>query len=248
MKIAIGFIVALVILGGGYYYVTQPSTETAPAAVVVDTPNEAERLAMEGWTEPQTGSYTIIPSETVVAWAGSKPLVPGYIHNGTIALQEGVIAVDAAGNNASGSFILDMTQLEVTSLGGGKAGQESRLESHLKNSDFFDIDTYPTATFEITSVARGETEGVYTVTGNLTLKDVTESITFPAMIYGKDDRLYARADFTIDRTQWGITFGSSKFIEGIAENAIGDAVTISLTLNAIRDTGMVDTSENTENE
>lgn len=223
MKNVIGILIALVVIGGGYYLFASSSPEGAMM--------EDDTTAVEEGTEPQPGSYTVIAEESSVEWSASKPLIDGYTHQGTIAVEGGTITIGE--ETASGAFTLDMTQLEVTSLGGGKAGQESQLEGHLKNSDFFNVGEYPTASFEITSVTRTQTEGTYMVTGNLTIKDTTESVTFPALIYEKDGKLYATApDFSIDRTDWGITFGSSNFFDGLAENAIGDEVTLTLNLVA----------------
>ena len=233
MKSFITILILVVVLGGGYYLL---SGSSEPEGAMME--GEDNSMMMEDGDEPRDGSYTVIPEESEVGWSASKPLIPGYTHRGTFAVSAGDVTV--ADDTATGSFTLDMTALEVTSLGGGKEGRESQLEGHLKTGDFFNVEEYPTASFEITSVTRSETAGMYTVVGNLTIKDVTESVTFPAMIVEKDGKLHATANFAIDRTRWGITFGSASFFDDLADNAIGNEVTLSLKLVASNDSAMME--------
>lgn len=222
MQALIGIIIVLALIGGGYYVTNQNNEASSPHG-------EGAMMTKET-AVPQPGTYTVAIEESSLAWAGSKPLVPGYVHRGTISLSEGTITV--GDNTASGSFTLDMNTIAVTSLGGGKEGRESALEGHLKNADFFAVEEFPTATFEITNVSAEAGERPYTVTGNLTMKGITNEISFPADIFEKDGAVHAIADFTIDRTEWGITFGSGNFFEGLADQAIGDDIELSLTLIA----------------
>jgi polyisoprenoid-binding protein YceI len=223
MKTLIGVIILIIVIGGGYYLVTQGN----PAPGNTETENEAgTQLA---GTVPSQGSYEVSPSESRVEWTAGKPGIIGYVHHGTFPVADGEIVV--GDNTASGSFALDMTGLRVTSLGGGKAGRESQLEGHLKTGDFFDVDEYPTAMFEISSVTAAPAGG-FTITGDLTIKGTTEEVSFPAHIVEENGKLMANAEFTIDRTRWDVTFGSANFFEDLAENAIGDEVTITLSLVA----------------
>lgn len=229
MKTTLGIVIAAIVILGGWYLLSQNAPQERGGAVAEQ---EGDPAMIEGATEPSPGTYAVLGEESKVEWSASKPLITGYTHHGTIPVQSGVIEV--GNDTATGSFTIDMTGLKVTSLGGGKAGRESQLEAHLKTGDFFDVEKFPTASFEITSIARTETQGTYTVTGNLTMKGITEAVSFPAEIYEKDAMLHAAADFAIDRTRWGIEFGSSSVFDGLAENAIGDEVTLSLSLVAAK--------------
>jgi len=231
MKTLIGLIIAIAVIAGGYYYFVQPSQENG----VMEKEHDA--MMMEDGSVPSAGTYTVVSEESRVDWTAAKPLIAGYVHHGTIAVSDGTITIGE--NTASGSFTIDMSSVKVTSLGGGKEGQESQLENHLKADDFFGVETYPTASFVITGVVPTATENEYTLTGDLTLKDTTQSVSFPAHIYEKDGKVFATAEFSIDRTQWGITFGSSSVFSSLAENAIGDDVTLSLHLVAQGDTAMM---------
>ena len=91
------------------------------------------------------------------------------------------------------------------------ATKAANLEGHLKNSDFFDVEKFPTASFAITSVADLDTDDANcSITGNLTMKGISKSVTFPALVVAKaDGSLEAISDkFTINRTEWDIKFSS----------------------------------------
>lgn len=223
MKSVIGIIivVAVAIAGGWYLMTLQASEEVREGHSHTNGAHEGE--------VPTPGSYSVVSSESRVEWAAGKPLIAGYTHQGYFPVLSGTIDVES--ENAVGSFVIDMEGLVVTSLGGGKDGQESRLEGHLKNEDFFDTTTHPTATFEVTGVTESA-DGTYMVNGTLTMKDVARPVTIPAEIYLEDGQLHVHADFSIDRTEWGITFGSASVFASLAENAIGDSVDLSLTIVA----------------
>ncbi|MCA9366166.1 YceI family protein, partial [Candidatus Kaiserbacteria bacterium] len=97
-----------------------------------------------------SGTYTVNAEQSEFTWAGKKPLIDGYINSGTIAMSEGTITVGES--EASGNFVLDMNTLNV-GLTAKKPGQEGTLEGHLKGERWFDVATYPTATFVITDVS-----------------------------------------------------------------------------------------------
>lgn len=215
-------VVVLVIIAAaaGFYFM---GSKTAP------TGEENHELAT-GAHPVTPGQYQVDPARSEFKWAGKKPLIDGYINSGTIGIKEGTITVGEG--TAQGSFTLDINTLRV-GLTAKKPGQEGALEGTLKSERFFNAAQYPTATFAITSVAPlDESQNRYTVTGNLTLKGTTHEISFPASIYLEGDELVASAETEIDRTKWGITFGSSNFFENLGDNAISDMVAISFRIVA----------------
>lgn len=176
------------------------------------------------------GEYAIVPTESEVGWTAEKPQIVGYTHYGQFPIQRGTINIIAE-DTVTGTITLDMTNLRVESLGGGKAGSESSLEGHLKTGDFFEVETYPTATFIISESIKVE-DGAYTVHGDLTIKDQTHPVMIPLTVTPVDGGIALRGETEIDRTKWGITFGSSNFFENLAENAINDIVKITLDIVA----------------
>ena len=156
-----------------------------------------------------------------VAWIGTKVTAN---HSGTLPVKSGQVNV-AGGAIAGGKFTLDMTGIAVTGPAGSDAGMNEKLKGHLTSPDFFDVANYPEAVFEITAVTPF-TETVtepedpnqaaiseykvsnptHKVSGNLTLKNITKNIEFPAKITVTDGAVDAIAKFNIDRTQWEITY------------------------------------------
>jgi polyisoprenoid-binding protein YceI len=154
-----------------------------------------------------------------LAWLGAK--ATGSTHNGTINITEGYLI---AGGDAftGGKFTIDMSTIKVLDLQGEMAG---KLEGHLRASDFFLVDSFPTAVFEISSVAAAASDSsTHTITGNLTLRGVTKSISFPAKVAkAADGSITAEARFAIDRTQWGVQYGSS-LVERAADKIISNDI------------------------
>lgn len=155
-----------------------------------------------------------------VHWKGSKPM--GF-HHGNIKFKAGSLAV-TDGNVVSGKFVADMTTINCLDLSAGD-GKEN-LENHLKSGDFFDVANFPTATFEVTSSVLKE--GKLHITGNLTLKAVTKSITFTATIVKEDGHSTLKSDtFEIDRTDFGITYKSKTINAALKDKFIYDLMEVS---------------------
>ena len=163
-----------------------------------------------------------------IGWVATEP--GGGGHNGFIYLESGHLLV-ADGDLKGGSFVIDMNSIDVQDLQGDRKG---RLEGHLKNEDFFQVSTYPTASFTITGVepAVDDTMATHMITGNLTMKDSVKSIQIPATIEMGTGTISAMTPpFTIDRTQWGVVHRSSA-VGTLAEKLIHDEVGMKIELKA----------------
>lgn len=185
-------------------------------------------------TEPITASYNVDAAASTVNWEGTKVIGGG--HTGTIPINKGVLET-SDGNLVGGMFTIDVAGLMNSDL--GEDDGKAKLEGHLKSEDFFHVDQFPTATFEITNVApAGEatSEHTHDITGNLTLKGTSRSITIPAMVKMSGDRIEAKTpDFVIDRTEWGVIYGSkSGGIELAKDKIISDEVGLQLDLIAMK--------------
>ena len=152
-------------------------------------------------------------------------------HNGYILLTKGAMTVNQ-GQITGGEFIIDMNSITVVDLKPGEGKED--LEAHLKDSDFFEVATYPTGVFTITSVSplTGNPDATHTITGNLMLKGINKSISVPAKLEITDTAVKAStAQFTIDRTQWNVMFHAG--VLGTAkDDIINDQVGIQLQLVA----------------
>lgn len=142
---------------------------------------------------------------SVVKWIGTKRTGR---HEGTIKIQEGSLKIQE-GNLTGGSFVLNMTSIEVTDLASGKGKED--LEGHLKADDFFNVEKYPTAKFEITSVTPDTTGGnTHKIEGNLTIRETTKSIAFGAKVNVSENSVDATTNFNINRKDWGIQYDGKK--------------------------------------
>ncbi len=127
-------------------------------------------------------------------------------HDGTVSVKSGNLVIK--GNKVvGGSFVLDMTTISSTDLTGES---KTKLDGHLKNGDFFEVEKFPTAEFKITGV-KAKNDKIYnsTVTGDLTVKGKTNSISFPARVaVSKGQASLVSDKFTIDRQKFDVSYKS----------------------------------------
>lgn len=170
---------------------------------------------------PKAETYTVDVTKSSITWEGKK--FAGS-HTGTVNLTSGTLSFNGK-NLAEGGFIANMTTIKDADKNGG-------LENHLKADDFFGVAKFPAANFVIKKVD-GSGANV-NVTGDLTIKGVTSSITFPATItWNADKTVTASADkITIDRTKFGIQFKSKSVFSNIGDNFIYDDFTLAVKLVA----------------
>lgn len=156
--------------------------------------------------------------KSTIKWVGKK--VTGE-HTGTVNLKEGNLIFK--GNKlAGGNFTVDMTSMTATDLSGDYKG---KLDGHLKSEDFFGTEKNPTSTLVFKKIA-AKANGVYTVTGDLTIKGITNPITFDLAVKGNT----ATTDLKIDRTKYGIKYNSKSFFDSIGDKAIYDDFELSVNL------------------
>ncbi|OGG88758.1 hypothetical protein A2592_02710 [Candidatus Kaiserbacteria bacterium RIFOXYD1_FULL_42_15] len=230
--------VAALAVGGWFYFNKADDTDDLLTTIGDTNINEVntQETTNDARQVVTPGSYSVDISTSEVRWAGKKPLIDGYINSGTIGLTEGTITV--SDDVATGSFTIDMNTLAVGSTA-KKPGKESLLEGHLKGTGWFNVAEFPTALFVITKVtprADSDVTFEYDVTGDLTMKDVTNEISFPATIYESvDGNINVEAVTVLDRTKWGITSMSGSFFDDLADNVIDDNVQLSFSLKAEKD-------------
>ena len=161
-------------------------------------------------------SKAIDVTSSSVAWKGFKKI--GATHNGKISIKQGDIKV-SGDNVVGGKVVIDMTTVTAIDMDAEKNGQ---LAGHLMSADFFESEKFPTATFELTSVeAKANGNNTHTLSGNLTLKGETKNISFPAQVSVKDGKASIIAnEFLINRTDFGLKYGSEKHLKGLAEDRI----------------------------
>lgn len=156
---------------------------------------------------------------STITWVGKK--VTGQ-HNGNISFNSGTLVFE--GDKLKGGlFDVNMNSITVTDLEAGK-GKE-KLEGHLKSDDFFGVEKYPTSTLEFKTIA-SKGSGIYTVTADLTIKGKTAPVTFELATGPERSRTVIK----VDRTKYGIQYGSGSFFDNLGDKAINDEFELNVTL------------------
>lgn len=164
------------------------------------------------------GYYAINTEESAVVWKAQK--VTGSGHEGTVALSEGGLQL-ANGKITGGKFTIDMTTIATTDISGGMA---KKLIGHLNSEDFFATEKFKTANLAIISMDGDN------VKANLTIKGITNEITFPATVSVVDGVLTATAEIEVDRSKFDVRYGSDSFFDNLGNKAIDNIIRFSVTL------------------
>ncbi|MBV2165446.1 MAG: YceI family protein [Kaistella sp.] len=161
-------------------------------------------------------TFTVNTDSTTVKWTayhkgGLNPRFGTTKTAGTFSVENG--------NLVSGSLTSDLNTLTTDpaavdpAMSDGKTSAD--LDGHLKSADFFDTAKYPSVKFDITKVedlAAGNESKVAgankTVSGNLTIKDKTVNVSFPAKVEVTENGLTLVSNFTINRQDWGLAYGT----------------------------------------
>ncbi len=173
--------------------------------------------------------YTIDTLNSKVEWKGFKVVKSdNSSHFGTIKFESGDVTVKD-GKLESGKFVADMGTLQNVDLK-DDAEQKGKLEGHLKSADFFEVEKFPTASFEITKITDAPAGGDYNTSleGNLTLKGITKPLKFNANVSVNDGVVtIATEPKDISREQFGV-----KFQMPLANGIIKDEISVQILVKA----------------
>jgi polyisoprenoid-binding protein YceI len=172
-----------------------------------------------GMTVATAQNKKINVEKSTINWLGKK--VTGQ-HNGTINFESGTLVFE---KNAlkGGSFTVDMKSIAVSDLEAGK-GKE-KLEGHLKSDDFFGVEKHATSTLDFKKIA-SKGNGVYTITADLTIKDITNPVTFDLTVKGNT----ASTKLIIDRSKFDVRYGSGSFFDNLGNKTIYDDFELDINL------------------
>ncbi len=164
--------------------------------------------------------YVIDTMNSKAEWKGFKVVKSDNTsHIGTLKFESGEVTVKD-NKLESGQFVIDMTSIENEDL--KDAESNGKLLGHLKSADFFDVEKFPTASFEITKISEAPSGSDYNTVldGNLTLKGITKPAVFSANVKIKDGELtIATEPKDINRDEFGIIF-QMPAAEGLIKNEI----------------------------
>ncbi len=198
-----------------------------------DTPkgDQAKISGAEKAAESTGQTYLIDTSASRIHFVGNGV---GKNHPGNFHLNAGSVSVM---NNqiTGGEFTINIKSMILEQQ---EAMIQQKLGPHLMSGDFLDAAKFNTAKFVITQVTPYQSNGAdtsivqganFNVSGNLTIKEDTKNITFPARVDLDGNTLKAKSNFNIDRTQWRINYGNDKTL---GDKFISETVNIKLDLQA----------------
>ena len=173
-------------------------------------------------TKPHTDHIKVDAKTSTIKWIGSKI---AESHEGTVNIQKGVLDINH-GVLVGGQISIDMSTITNTDMEGRR---KQRLEWHLKNEDFFNVESFPLAVITISNAKRGE-GNTYNIIADLTIKNITHSINFVANVEIKGLNYLATAKIKIDRTKWDIKYNSGNFFKDLGDKLILDEVEFDISL------------------
>ena len=175
-------------------------------------------LAIFAMTTLTAQTKAIDTKKSTIKWTGKK--VTGE-HSGTINFKDGALVFKNK-KVVGGTFTADMTTLSNTDQSGsGKA----KLEGHLKSAAFFSTEDFKTATLVFKSIGE-KSPNVYSVTADMTVKGKTNPVKFELTVKGKT----ATTEFAVNRTKFGIQYGSGSFFDDLGDRTIYDDFDLSVQL------------------
>jgi len=171
--------------------------------------------------------YVVDKAASKVKWEAKK--VTG-MHDGTVSFANGSIM--ANGNKISdGSFVIDMKSMANDDI--TDAGMKAKLMGHLASDDFFSIEKFPESKMvikKVTAVSGDEFKFLV----DLTIKGITNPVEFNAKVTAVGDKLSAEGVITVNRTLYGIKYGSGSFFQGLGDKVIYDDFTLAFSIVAAK--------------
>ncbi|MEM6378755.1 MAG: YceI family protein [Bacteroidota bacterium] len=191
--------------------------------------SSGEALEVDKASFSGSADFQVDTRMSIVGWKGTQN-VSNKAHTGKLSLSDGTLYVKD-GELVGGKVTIDMNSLTVTDLEGEYKG---KLEGHLKSDDFFGVTTYPAATFEIATITPVDTisGATHVIAGNLTMRDITKSISFPSQVRIEDKAVSATTlPFQINRTEWEVNYNAG-FLGTVKDKIIEDEVSLNLKVRA----------------
>ncbi|HTN99539.1 MAG TPA: YceI family protein [Microthrixaceae bacterium] len=173
-----------------------------------------------------TGEYSIDPSHSRIGFAARHAMIAKV--RGGFNEFEGTGHFDFENPSQSS---LQLT-IKVDSIDTRSADRDN----HLRTNDFFDIATYPEIKFVSTGVEKVDDE-TFRVTGDLTVKDVTKSLTFDLEYMGaevdpfQNQRVGLEGSVVVNRKDFGLTWNAMLESGGVL---VGEKVTLEFEVSAVK--------------
>lgn len=155
-------------------------------------------------TTVETGTFRLDAAASTVA-VRQKTMWGLVTVNGTFGLVRGEATVHPDGT-ASGTVTLDSASLDT---------KHAKRDAHLRTPHFFHVEEHPAITFEVRkATSRGD--GTAAIDGQLTVRGVTRPQSLTATLTDAgSDAVTLSTEFTVDRTQFGLTWNQLGMMRGL---------------------------------
>jgi len=197
------------------------ATAFTPNTIAINPP--IKTIAAHKYYKAQ--SFKVDNQGSKLTWQAKKATGD---HNGEVKISNGRFTAE---NNVlkSGTFDIDLNTITDADL--TDQASNDKLVSTLKSETFFSTDKFPKASFAIVSATK--TSGnQYDIKGKLTIKGITNDVSFPATLAINGKKLNATAKITVDRTKYDIKFRSKNFFENLGDKVIYDDFDLNVNLVA----------------
>ena len=168
--------------------------------------------------------YAIDTKKSVVTWKGSN-LLGSNRHIGYIYISKGELIIE------NGELIGGTAEIDMNTIEDENHGRDNGLVNHLKEPDFFDVKKFPFSRILLNKSGSINSENKK-FGGNLTIKGITQPVTFPAKMEIKDGIVKLNGRLVIDRTKWNVRYKSGKFYDLLADQTISDSIEFHIKITA----------------
>jgi polyisoprenoid-binding protein YceI len=150
-------------------------------------------------------SYAVDVSKSTISWTGWKQLFGKTVNQkGILRLKSGAVYVKD-GKFVNALLMMDMTS--IAHLNDGKIYTDNDVVTHLKSESCFFVEKYPEAVFRLKAVetrTSGNDSSAAMVTGTLTIKGITKTLSFPAKITRTAQSLVIAVAFQVSRKAYSL--------------------------------------------
>ena len=202
--------------------------------LVIGCENNKSKVKQEALASPKKleanvvipeGKYNIDVNNSIVKWLGRTPIKS---HDGVISILEGSFSVNEK-SFLKGLVVIDMNTINCTDLSGGG---KTNLEGHLKNDDFFSVNTYPQAKISMVSNLKS-VDGLIEFQGALEIKGKTNPIIFQSKIEEENGIYKAKGSFSFNRALYDVKYRSKSFFDDLGDKFINDEIEIEIEISTI---------------
>ncbi|MCC6399755.1 MAG: YceI family protein [Flavobacteriales bacterium] len=145
-------------------------------------------------------TYALDVAASKLTWKGV--MIGVKYHEGTMAFTEGSFTAKG-GQLVTGGFVVDMKSMVPLDTNYNKDYTKEKLTGHLASPDFFAVDSFPTASFKVTSVSGNSATGELNVRGRIGTETVTDIV-----ISEENGMANASGKLVFNRQKYGVSWAN----------------------------------------